>query len=210
MSCPYVIRETIDAEHVREHGYYQLDEVVYDLTHDFAGADVEVITRTLYNVTMESGKKLSQLDDETVFKMLSAGLPVLHVENARDGYIMYSRPECKPAVNTKKVGGITRANKSTASKYWSYPHPIATDATIYKFDAPFVLEVRVYNKETGRFETLCYELDEVGCENAMKDVQTMFTNKCSDWTRTKRILFAKFYTNKNEKLIHKGSVYFTF
>ena len=43
MSCPYVIRETIDANHVREHGYYQLDEVVYDLTHNFANADVEVM-----------------------------------------------------------------------------------------------------------------------------------------------------------------------
>lgn len=112
MSCPYVIRETIDAEHVREHGYYQLDEVVYDLTHDFADADVEVITRTLYNVTMESGEKLSQLDDETVFKMLSAGLPVKYVENARDGYIIYSRPESKPAVKVKRVGGITRASAS--------------------------------------------------------------------------------------------------
>lgn len=111
MSCPYVIRETIDAEHVREHGYYQLDEVVYDLTHDFANADVEVITRTLYNVTMESGEELSQLDDDTVFKMLSAGLPILHIENARDGYIMYSRPESKPTVKVKRVGGITRADK---------------------------------------------------------------------------------------------------
>lgn len=117
MSCPYVIRETIDADHVREHGYYQLDEMVYDLTHDFASADVEVITRTLYNVVMESGERLSDVDDETVFKMLSAGLPVLHVENARDGYIMYSRPEPKPAVKVKKVGGITRTNKSTTSEY---------------------------------------------------------------------------------------------
>ena len=92
MSCPYVIRETIDADHVREHGYYQLDEMTHDLTHDFASANVEVITRPVYNVVMESGKRLSDVDDETVFKMLSAGLPVLHIENARDGYIMYSRP----------------------------------------------------------------------------------------------------------------------
>lgn len=110
MSCPYVIRETIDADHVREHGYYQLDEMVYDLTHDFAGADVEIISRPVYNVVMESGEELSQLDDDTVFKMLSAGLPVKFVENARDGYIMYSRPESKPAVKVKKVGGITRAS----------------------------------------------------------------------------------------------------
>lgn len=98
MDCPYIIRENIDFGRVREHGYYQLDEVVYDLTHDFAGADVEVISRPVYNVVMESGERLSNVDDETVFKMLSAGLPVEYVENARDGYIMYSRPECKPAV----------------------------------------------------------------------------------------------------------------
>lgn len=198
MSCPYVIRETIDADHVREHGYYQLDELVYDLTHDFASADVEVITRPVYNVVMESGKRLSDVDDETVFKMLSAGLPVLHIENARDGYIMYSRPECKPVVNAK------------ASACWSYPNPIATNASLYRFDAPFVLEVKVHNKETDRFETLCYELDEAGFKNAMRDVQSMFVNKSSNWTRTKRILFAKFYSNKDGKLIHECSVYFTF
>ena len=110
MDCPYIIRETIDADHVRDHGYYQLDEMAYDLTHDFADADVEVITRALYNVTMESGEKLCQLDDNMVFKMLSARLPIRYVENARDGYIMYSRPENKPVV--KKVGGITRASVS--------------------------------------------------------------------------------------------------
>lgn len=119
MSCPYVIRETIDADHVREHGYYQLDELVYDLTHDFASADVEVISRPVYNVVMESGERLSNVDDETVFKMLSAGLPVLHIENARDGYIMYSRPESKPVV--KKVGGITRASASRGVKQYDEP-----------------------------------------------------------------------------------------
>ena len=211
MGCPYIIRETIDADHVREHGYYQLDELVYDLVNDFKDADVEVITRPTYNVIMESGEKLFKVDDETVFKMLSAGLPIKYIENARDGDIMYARPEYKPAVKVKaKVGGITRADKNTATECWSYPHPIATDASLYKFDAPFVLEVKVHNKENDRFETLCYELDEAGCLNAMKDVQTMFTNKCSDWTRTKRILFAKFYDNKNGKLIHECSVYFTF
>lgn len=45
MSCPYIIRENIGFGRVREHGYYQLDEMAYDLTHDFANADVEVITR---------------------------------------------------------------------------------------------------------------------------------------------------------------------
>lgn len=110
MDCPYIIRENIGFGRVREHGYYQLDEMAYDLTHDFANADVEVITRPSYNVVMESGEELSQLDDDTVFKMLSAGLPIRYVENARDGYIMYSRPESKPVV--KKVGGITRASVS--------------------------------------------------------------------------------------------------
>lgn len=117
MDCLYIIRETIDADHVRDHGYYQLDEMAYDLTHDFADADVEVITRALYNVTMESGEKLCQLDDNMVFKMLSAGLPVKYVENERDGYIMYSRPESKPAVKVKKVGGITRADKPIVPWY---------------------------------------------------------------------------------------------
>lgn len=113
MSCPYVIRESIGFDHVREHGYYHLDEMTYDLIHDFAGADVEVITRPVYNVVMESGERLSNVDDETVFKMLSAGLPVKYVENARDGDIMYSRPKSKPVSNAKaeksKVGGITIA-----------------------------------------------------------------------------------------------------
>lgn len=118
MDCPYIIRETIDADHVRDHGYYQLDEMAYDLTHDFADADVEVITRALYNVTMESGEKLCQLDDNMVFKMLSAGMPVKYVENARDGYIMYSRPESKPAVKVKIVSGITRASASRGVKQY--------------------------------------------------------------------------------------------
>lgn len=110
MDCPYVIRESIGFGRVREHGYYQLDEMAYDLTHDFADADVEVITRPTHNVTMESGEELSQLDDDTVFKMLSAGLPVKYVENTRDGYIMYKRPESKPVAKVKKVGCITRAS----------------------------------------------------------------------------------------------------
>ena len=105
MSCPYVIRETIDADHIREHGYYQLDEMVYDLTHDFASADVEIVARPAYNVVMEGGERLSNVNDDTVFKMLSAGMPVKYVENARDGYIMYTRPENKPVVNadTKEI-----------------------------------------------------------------------------------------------------------
>lgn len=121
MDCPYVIRESIGFGRVREHGYYQLDEMAYDLTHDFASADVEVITRPAYNVTMESGEELSQLDDDTVFKMLSAGLPVKYVENARDGYIMYSRPESKPVAKVKKVGGITRASASRGVKQYDEP-----------------------------------------------------------------------------------------
>ena len=119
MDCPYIIRENIGFGRVREHGYYQLDEMAYDLTHNFADADVEVITRTLYNVTMESGEKLSQLNDDTVFKMLSAGLPIRYVENARDGYIMYSRPENKPVVKKSAVSlaqvSLFVASKSTTN-----------------------------------------------------------------------------------------------
>lgn len=189
MSCPYVIRETIDADHVREHGYYQLDEVVYDLTHSFAGADVEVITRPVYNVVMESGERLSNVDDETVFKMLSAGLPVLHIENAMDGYIMYSRPESKPAV-------VAAPDKR---EHWTYPHPIVTNVAIDEigFKVPFVLEAKVYNEETGQYELLYYELDKTGFKNATKDVETMVANNWSNWTATKRILKARFFSNKN-------------
>lgn len=202
MSCPYVIREIIDADHVREHGYYQLDEVVYDLTHDFANADVEVISRPVYNVVMESGERLSDVDDETVFKMLSAGLPVLHIENARDGYIMYSRPDGKPAV-------VAASDKSG---HWTYPHPIMTNVTIDKvgFKAPFVLEARVYNEETDQYEFLYYELDETGFKNATKDVETMVVNKWSNWTVTKRILKAKFFSNKNGQFYLERLFNFTF
>ena len=189
MSCPYVIRETIDADHVREHGYYQLDEMVYDLTHDFAGADVEVITRPVYNVVMESGERLSNVDDETVFKMLSAGLPVLHIENSRDGYIMYSRPECKPAI-------VATPDERA---FWTYPHPIVTNASIDEvgFKAPFILEAKVHNEETDQYEFLYYELDATGFKNATKDIKTMVANKWSNWTVTKRILKARFFSNKN-------------
>lgn len=126
MSYPYIIRENIGFDRVREHGYYDPMEMAYDLTHDFANADVEVITRPVYNVVMESGESLSNVDDETVFKMLSAGLPVLHIENARDGYIMYSRPEPKPAVKVKRVGGITRAHAAPckAIKTAQYDTPV--------------------------------------------------------------------------------------
>lgn len=121
MSCPYIIRENIGFGHVREHGYYQFNEMVYDLTHTFANADVEVFARTLYNVTMESGEEFHQLDDDTVFKMLSAGLPVRYVENARDRYITYSRPESKPVAKVKKVGSITRVSASRGVKQYDEP-----------------------------------------------------------------------------------------
>ena len=121
MDCPYIIRETIDADHVREHGYYQLDEMAYDLTHDFASSDVEVITCTLYNVVMKSGERLSDVDDDTVFKMLSGGLPIRCVENARDGYIVYSSPENKPAVKVKRVRGIIRASANRGVKQYNNP-----------------------------------------------------------------------------------------
>lgn len=104
MSCPYIIRENIGFDHVREHGYCDPMEMAYDLIHNFAGADVEVVTRPAYNVVMEDGERLSNVNDDTVFKMLSVGMPVKYVENARDGYIMYSRPESKPAVKVKRVG----------------------------------------------------------------------------------------------------------
>lgn len=102
MSCPYIIRENVGFGRVREHGYYQLDEMTYDLLHDFKDADVEVVTTPLYDVTMESGENLSQVDDETVFKMLSAGMPVKFIASARDGNILYERPEYKLAVKVKR------------------------------------------------------------------------------------------------------------
>lgn len=102
MSCPYIIRENIGFGRVREHGYYDTMEMAYDLTHDFKDADVEVVTTPLYDVTMESGENLSQVDDETVFKMLSAGMPVKFIASARDGNILYERPEHKLAVKVKR------------------------------------------------------------------------------------------------------------
>lgn len=121
MSCPYIIRENLPNGDIREHDYYDPMEMAYDLTHDFAGADVEIITRTLYNVVMESGETLSDVDDDTVFKMLSAGLPIRYVENARDGYIVYSRPESKPAVKVKRVSGIIRASANRGVKQYNDP-----------------------------------------------------------------------------------------
>ena len=158
MSCPYIIRENLPNGDIREHGYYQLDELVYDLTHDFKDADVEVITTPLYDVTMESGEKLSQVDDETVFKMLSAGLPVKFVINARDGYIMYERPERKPTV---KVGGITRTS-ATARGVKQYEHPIFvsipdesnwyTVAIVDMYDEVGVYRFNDYDEAEKRFE----------------------------------------------------------
>lgn len=119
MSCPYIIRENLPNGDIREHGYYDPMEMAYDLTHDFKDANVDVVTTPLYNVTMMDSTKLGGLDDETVFKMLSAALPIQHIENARDGYIMYARPESKPTVKVKaKVGGITRASACDGVKQY--------------------------------------------------------------------------------------------
>lgn len=162
----------------------------------------------------EYGLTLDTTDMETAFHACDMPQLVQAVINAETGKILWGSLEhpMKPDKTKTKVGGITRANNATTSEYWTYPHPIVTNATIDEvgFRAPFVLEVKVHNKETDRFETLYYELDETGFKNAMKDVQTMFVNKQSNWTRTKRILFAKFYSNKNGKLIHECSAYFTF
>ena len=92
--------------------------MAYDLTHDFKDADVEVVTTPLYDVTMESGENLSQVDDETVFKMLSAGMPVKFIASARDGNILYKRPEHKIAVKVKRIGDITRASVSHGVKQY--------------------------------------------------------------------------------------------
>ena len=95
MSCPYIIRENLPNGDIREHGYYDPMEMAYDLTHDFKDANVDVVTTPLYNVTMMDSTKLGGLDDETVFKMLSAGMPIKFVTNVRDGDIMYERPKPK-------------------------------------------------------------------------------------------------------------------
>lgn len=153
-----------------------------------------------FNIYFDDGMILPTEDIKTAFKACDmpdrvAAVTTVNYNGTEE--VLWGEKPCKNPANN-------------ANKCWSYPHPIATDASLYKFDAPFILEVKVHNKETDRFETLCYELNGVGYENAMKDVQTMFANRCSDWTRTKRILFAKFYSNKNGKLIHKCSVYFAF
>lgn len=98
------------------------------------------------------------------------------------------------------------------SAYWTYPHPIATNATIDEigFKSPFALKVRVHNKETDQYETLYYELDATGFKNAMKDVETMIANKRSNWTATKRILTARFFSNKNGRFYLERSFNFAF
>lgn len=98
------------------------------------------------------------------------------------------------------------------SGHWTYPHPIVTNATIDEvgFKAPFVLEAKVHNKETDQYETLYYELDATGFKNATKDVETIVANKDSDWTRTKRILTARFFSNKNGQFNLEGSFNFAF
>lgn len=153
-----------------------------------------------FNIYFDDGVILPTEDIKTAFKACDMPDRVDAVTtvnyNGTEEVLWGKKPCKKPADN--------------ASKCWSYPNPIATNASLYRFDAPFVLEVKVHNKETNRFETLCYELDKAGFENSMRDVQTMFFNKSSNWTRTKRILFAKFYSNKDGKLIHECSVYFTF
>ena len=161
----------------------------------------------MYHVCLADGTLFTDVSDTTMLQMMEK-LDVNNVASADTGEVLYLKPK-KPV---GKVGGITRANKSTTSECWTYPHPIVTNATIDEvgFKAPFILEARVHNKKTNSFETLCYELDEAGFKNAMRDVQTMFVNKSSNWTRTKRILFAKFYSNNDGKLIHECSVYFTF
>lgn len=87
-----------------------------------------------------------------------------------------------------------------------------TNVTIDKvgFKAPFVLEARVYNEETDQYEFLYYELDETGFKNATKDVETMVANKWSNWTVTKRILKAKFFSNKNGRFYLERLFNFTF
>lgn len=155
MSCPYIIRESIGFGRVHEHGYYQLDEMVYDLTHDFKDADVEVITTPLYDVAMESGETLSQLDVETVFKMLSAGLPVKFVASRKDGDIQYIRPEHKKSV---KVGGITRARRGVKQYDTAVIIPIPdefnwyTVAIVDMYDDVAVYRFNDYDEAEKRFK----------------------------------------------------------
>lgn len=66
MDCPYIIRENIGFGRVREHGYYQLDEMAYDLTHDFANADVEV--KRVGGITRASASR-EQYDDAIIIPM---------------------------------------------------------------------------------------------------------------------------------------------
>lgn len=151
MSCPYIVRENIGFGRVREHGYYDPMEMAYDLTHDFADADVEVITRTLYNVTMKSGEKLSQLDDDTVFKMLSAGLPIHHVENARDGYIMYSCPK---------------------------PRPLSQDELLSRYKVAYLINKVVSSEETEEDLEIATK---IGLEGGLTDINFFFAETaCND------------------------------
>lgn len=163
----------------------------------------------------EYGLTLNTTDMETAFHACDMPQLVQAVINAETGKILWGSLERPTKPDKTKVGCITRANEiATPDKIacWTYPHPIVTNATIDEvgFKAPFVLDAKVYNEETEHEESLYYELDETGFKNAMKDIETMVVNKWSNWTATKRILKARFFSNKNGQFYLKISFNLTF
>lgn len=149
----------------------------------------------------EYGLTLDTTDMETAFHACDMPQLVQAVINAETGKILWGSLERPTKPDKTKVGGITANEVATPDKSacWTYPHPIVTNATIdeVRFKAPFVLEAKVHNEETDQYESLYYELDATGFKNATKDVETMIANKWSNWTVTKRILKARFFSNKN-------------
>ena len=145
---------------------------------------------------------------------------ILPTEDVKTAFKACDMPDRVAAVTTVNYNGTEEVlwgekpckNAPNKSAYWTYPHPIATNASINDigFKAPFALKVRVHNKETDKYESLFYELDETGFKNAMKDVENMVANKRSNWTVTKRILTARFFSNKNGCIALERSFNFTF
>ena len=130
-------------------------------------------------------------------------LPTEDMKTAFKACDMPDRVAAVTAVNyngTEEVLWGEKPRKNNASECWSYPHPVEIYGCPMKemgFKSLYVLKVEMLNKETDRFETLYYELDEIGFENAMKDVQSLYSNKHTNWTKTQQILRAMFFSHHN-------------
>ena len=127
---------------------------------------------------------------------------ILPTEDMKTAFKACDMPDRVAAVTvvtygrTEEVLWGEKPLKSTTNECWSYPHPVEIYGCPMKemgFESPFVLKVETLNKETDRFESLYYELNKIGLENAMKDIQTLYDNKNTNWTKTQQVLRAMFF-----------------